>query len=196
MVNKTCLLVFMLAFAGFVHAADAPRVRPSEWAQPVIATSLDNAFRVDAGVFRSEQPGVGDLADLKALGLRSLLSLREYHTDSERFAQAGFVLLQHRSSAGSLTAADAEAILLLIRDAPKPVLVHCWHGSDRTGLAIAAYRLVFQDWTKDRAVDELVNGGFGFHASIYPEIVQLVRSLDVPALKAAVLQPPPGTSAP
>ena len=92
-------------------------------------------------------------------------------------------MFQHRMAAGSLTEKDLRQVLASIRDAPKPVLVHCWQGSDRTGAVVAAYRIAFQGWTREQAIDELVNGGYGYHASYYPNIVALIRSLDVAKLK-------------
>jgi len=86
-------------------------------------------------------------------------------------------------AAGSVTEEDLRRVLASIRDAPKPVLVHCWRGSDRTGAVVAAYRIAFQGWTREQAIDELVNGGYGFHAASYPNIVNLIRSLDVAKLK-------------
>ena len=175
-----CLL---LLHAALLPGAEVPRVRPAEWAQPVIGTSLGNCYRVSADVYRSEQPDQRDLPGLKMLGLRSLVSLYEFFPDPRAFEQAGFRLFQHRMAAGSLTEEDLRRVLASIRDAPKPVLVHCWHGSDRTGAVVAAYRIAFQGWTQEQAIDELVNGGYGFHASTYPNIVQLIRSLDVEKLK-------------
>lgn len=43
------------------------------------------------------------------------------------------------------------------------MVVHCWHGSDRTGAVIAAYRIVQQGWSQHDAIDEMINGGYGFH---------------------------------
>ena len=54
-------------------AASEPRVRPAEWAQPVIASTLENCFRVSADLFRSAQPGRTDLPDLQALGSKAAL---------------------------------------------------------------------------------------------------------------------------
>lgn len=34
--------------------------------------------------------------------------------------------------------------LKVIKDAPKPILVHCLHGSDRTGAVIAMYRIILK----------------------------------------------------
>lgn len=40
------------------------------------------------------------------------------------------------------------------------VLVHCLHGEDRTGMVIAAYRILAQEWSVDQAVDEMMKMGF------------------------------------
>jgi tyrosine-protein phosphatase SIW14 len=196
-------LLFLLTLALVMRAAEsppAPRVRPTDWAQPVIGAKLDNFFRVSDGLFRSEQPELADLPALQTLGIRAVLTLRDHHDDPKKFAAAGLVLLRYESSAGSLTEADLIAGLRLLRDAPKPVLVHCWHGSDRTGAVVAAWRMVFQGWAKDAAIDELVNGGYGFHAKTFPDIVPLLRALDVERLRAqltpAAAKPPAPPSAP
>lgn len=52
----------------------------------------------------------------------------------------------------------------------------------------AAYRIVMQGWEKEAAIRELIDGGYGYHA-LYGNIPQLLRELDVAAVKAAVLAP-------
>ena len=66
-----------------------------------------------------------------------------------------------------------------------PLLVHCLHGSDRTGVVIAMYRIINQGWSKQQAIDELENGGFGFH-SIFFNIPAYVNDADISQLKAAI----------
>ena len=181
---RIALLACLLFLGGAVlPGAEGPRVRPADWAQPVINLELDNFYRVSADLYRSEQPSQRDLPDLKVLGIRSVVSLYLFFPDPRAFETAGFRLFQRRMAAGSLTEEDVLWALASIRDAPKPVLVHCWQGSDRTGAIVAAYRIAFQGWTREQAIDELVNGGYGFHASTYPNIVKLIRSLDVEKLK-------------
>jgi tyrosine-protein phosphatase SIW14 len=181
---RTLFFAGLLFFGdALLQAAESPRARPAEWAQPVPGLALNNCFRVSADLYRSEQPARSDLSALKNLGIRSVVSLYQFFPDSRAFERAGFRLYQHRMAAGSLTEEDLRRALASIRDAPKPVLVHCWQGSDRTGAVVAAYRIAFQGWTREQAVDELANGGYGFHASSYPNIVTLIRSLDVAKLK-------------
>ena len=166
-----CLLISLAALT-------APRPRPIAWAQPVIGTSLDNLFQVSPELYRSEQPGAGDVADLKALGIRSILNLRETHHDTAVKGLSGFRVFQVAMDAGEVTRAQLLQALRATRDAPKPVLIHCWHGSDRTGVTVAAYRIVFQQWSNEQAIDELKNGGFGYHGKLYKNLVSLLESID------------------
>lgn len=177
-----------LAMGGLLRA-EGPRVRPANWAAPVIECSLENAFRVSDELLRCEQPEMKDVADLQKLGVKSILNLRRHHTDSSKLEEAGFKLLIERMDAGKITVDQLVAALRQFRDAPKPLLVHCWHGSDRTGTFVAAYRIVFQNWTREAALDEFVHGGFGYHERWYPNLKDLLGSIDEAELRRRVLAP-------
>jgi protein tyrosine/serine phosphatase len=41
-----------------------------------------------------------------------------------------------------------------------PIFLHCVHGSDRTGLLVAYYRIARQNWTADAAYSEMRQHGF------------------------------------
>jgi len=175
---KSRLYAAWACLAISVAALAAPRPRPIEWAQPVIGTSLDNLFQVSPDLFRSDQPDAKDVADLKALRIRSILSLRDHHDDAAVKGLGQFQLSRVAMEADEVGREQLLQALRLIRDAPKPVLVHCWHGSDRTGVTVAAYRIVFQRWSNERAIDELKNGGFGYHAKLYKNLVSLLEGID------------------
>jgi hypothetical protein len=49
-------------------------------------------------------------------------------------------------------------------------------------MMVAIYRIVVQGWSKDDALKEMVDGGYGFHA-FWQDLVRYVRNLDVDALK-------------
>ena len=59
-----------------------------------------------------------------------------------------------------------------------PVLLHCLHGADRTGLMVAMYRMLYQHWPRERALDELRNGGYGYHA-VWKNIEKYLRRVDI-----------------
>jgi tyrosine-protein phosphatase SIW14 len=183
--------ILPLAFIAVALAAGAdtnPRTRPVTWAVPVIDTTLENCFRVSDELFRCEQPEAKDAADLKALGVRTLLNLRHRHSDPKALADAGFALLVERMEADEVTVDQLVAALRKFRDAPKPVMVHCWHGSDRTGVFVATYRIVFQGWNREAALDEFRFGSFGFHEKWFPNLLTLLGNLDEEALRRRVLE--------
>lgn len=181
---KTILLLSTLLVVLDSRAGEL-RVRPVEWAQPVIGTSLGNFHRVSGEVYRSRQPDDEEFAMLRAAGIRSVLSLREYHADPEKGAP-GLNLYAVPMNAGEIDDEKISKAMLALAEAPKPVLVHCWHGSDRTGVVIAMYRMVFQDWPREKAIDEFENGGFGYHKSVYPNIERYLESVDVERFKKLV----------
>lgn len=186
---KLVLALLVLACAGLLPGAQpAPRPRPAEWAVPMLNVSLENCYRVSDELYRCEQPGKRNIAELQALGIRSILNLRHWNTDPKALQQAGFTLLVERMAADSLTVDQLVAALRQFRSAPKPVMVHCWHGSDRTGSFVAAYRIVFQRWTPAAALDELRHGGFGYHEKWFPNIVTLFETLDAAELRRRVLE--------
>lgn len=44
------------------------------------------------------------------------------------------------------------------------VLVHCYHGADRTGLIVASYRVIYQNWDLNEAKREMQQGPYGYHS--------------------------------
>lgn len=183
--------LLLLLLPVLLSAAETPKVRPINWAQPIIDSTLENFYRVSDDLYRSEQPKPADLPDLKAIGIKTVLSLRHYHHDSREFDQAGITTVQHEMDAGSVTVPDLITVLRIIRTGQKPILLHCWHGSDRTGFAIAGYRMVFMDWSAADAIEELRQGGYGYHASLYPNIAKVLQKMDVAAVKKAVFSDAP-----
>lgn len=179
-------LLIAITLLGATDPVPPSPVRPTTWATPVTGTTLGNCYRVSDELYRCEQPDKADIPALKTLGIKSLLNLRNWHSDSKAFEKAGLSLLLQRMEADELTVDDLVAALRQIRAAPKPVLVHCWHGSDRTGSVVAAYRIVFQNWSAADALDELRHGGYGYHEKWFPNIITLFESLDAEALRKRV----------
>lgn len=64
-------------------------------------------------------------------------------------------------------------VLAIIREAPKPVLINCRAGVDRTGIIAAAYRVLIQGMSMQKAIAELD----GFHSPWNPLNARYVRSL-------------------
>ena len=89
---------------------------------------------------------------------------------------------------------EAEIVLLLsaieraLKDpAGRPVFIHCAEGKDRTGYSIAAYRMVFENWTADDAIHEMFD--FGFHA-IWFRNPAFLRRLEVEKVRREIRRAP------
>lgn len=179
--------IFLL-FIVFVLSlwANEIRLRPTEWAQPIIGSSLDNFYKVSEGVYRSEQPDSEDFDDIVSVGIGEVLNLREYHSDNDEADTHKVTLHRIEVDTGEMSEAQLKEALKIIINRKSPILVHCWHGSDRTGAVIASYRVVVEGWSKEKAIDELQNGNFGYHAAIYPNIVQLIEGLDVKKMRESL----------
>ena len=103
---------------------------------------------VPGEVYRSAQPWGDDLAHYKeTYGIKAVLNLRGenpgvkwYDEELAASKSAGVTMLSFRmSSKRPLTEEKAKELIALMRDAPKPLLIHCRAGADRTGLASALY---------------------------------------------------------
>jgi protein tyrosine/serine phosphatase len=183
---KGLVVAITLLFAASAYAE--PRVRPTEWAQPVLGVELDNFYQVSSELYRSDQPDDEAMQQLRAMGIRSALNLREYHSDDDEAKNTGLTLYRVPMNAGEINDALVTKALEAIAAAPKPVLVHCWHGSDRTGAIVAMYRMVFQDWPRQRAIDEFINGGFGYHQNVYPNIERYLETVDIAKFKRRLVK--------
>jgi protein tyrosine phosphatase (PTP) superfamily phosphohydrolase (DUF442 family) len=108
-----------------------------------------NFHEVVAGeVYRSNQVTPAELAEYQAnYGIRSVLNLRGaepgagwYDAEIKASAGLGLTHADFRMSANKdLSVLDARKLIALMRQLPKPLLVHCKRGADRTGLAMALY---------------------------------------------------------
>ena len=190
-VMRVALLAFGLAsLAASCLTATAPPgwdpatgARPAEWAAPVEAPGLPNLHRVDDGLWRGAQPSAEGIGALPALGVRTVVNLRTFHSDREPCRRAGLDCVQIPMQAWAASDDDLLRFLVLATDPERrPVLVHCKHGADRTGLACAVYRVVVQGWSKDAALAEMVGGEFGYHP-LWDNLVEHVRELDVEAMR-------------
>lgn len=148
---------------------------------------VENSYQISSELYRSAQPEREGFTALQNLGIRSVLNLREYHKDTRKARHTQLHLMAYPVAAGEVTAADVENCLALIANAPKPVLVHCWHGSDRTGIVVAAYRIVFQNWSVAEAEKEFRDERFGYHEFWYENLLHLLRETDWAAMRARLM---------
>lgn len=54
---------------------------------------------------------------------------------------------------------DLRIAASVIAKADKPIYVHCRHGRERTGIVIAAYRILYEKWPFEKAYQEWIDMG-------------------------------------
>jgi protein tyrosine phosphatase (PTP) superfamily phosphohydrolase (DUF442 family) len=163
------------------------------------ATALDSPVRnfcvvTPEVLWRGERPTTADAQWLLEHGVQSILSLqlpdqRAFEAaapSAERaysvayFQIKGFDPLQMLSRAR----VDRQVALFLavLREAPKPLYLHCRAGVDRVGVLIAAYRVLIEGASREQAIDEMAR----FHSPWLSLEIRYVRGLDE-ARQAAIL---------
>ncbi len=173
-------LLLILFVALWAHAQVF--ARPQAEKVSLAGACLENIYRIDEGVYRCEQPYGNDFVALEAFGIQEVLSLRRYHGDRSQAKGSGLKLYWLKTRASKIGGQDLADALSVILNREGPIVFHCWHGSDRTGAVCAAYRVVVQGWPKDDAIDEMVNGGFGFHKQ-FSQIIDVIEGLDVDSMR-------------
>jgi protein tyrosine/serine phosphatase len=108
-----------------------------------------NFHTVIAGeIYRSAQPSPSDIARYsRTVGIRTIVNLRGpsagkawYDRELAESHDLGITHIDFRMSAThEFTQDKAVELLALLQDAPKPILIHCEAGADRSGLVSALY---------------------------------------------------------
>ena len=149
--------------------------RPEKWAEAMTIAGVPNLHKVADGLYRSAQPTAEGMTNLVALGIKTVVNLRDNHSDDDEIG--GLPLKARRIEIFTANMKDkyVDEFLSIVGDTNAvPVLVHCQHGADRTGTMCAMYRILRQGWTPDDAIDEMKNGGFGYH-SIWGNLPRFIR---------------------
>ena len=136
-------------------------------------SELTNLYKIDSGVYRSEQPSHEDFKALEKYGIGEALNLRNRHSDDDEAAGTNVKLHRVKTKAHSINEEQLIEALRIIKNRKAPIVIHCHHGSDRTGAVCALYRVVFQNVSKEDAIHEMTEGGFGFHR-IYKNIIRTI----------------------
>lgn len=96
-------------------------------------------------------------------GIKSILNLRGAHPTSDWYetelAVAGHLGVTHYdygiSAERAVTPGQIADILRILRTAPKPILVHCQGGADRSGLVSALYEAEIEGMSPAQAAGQL-----------------------------------------
>ncbi len=184
LVPAICLSLVAFFNVSLVMADDAAPARPAEWAQSVEAKY--NLYQMSPTLYRSALPDSGAVPLLEKLKVGTVINFLP-ESDKSWLSTPGINQVQlpyrtnHVDDAQVLTALRA----IQTAEAKGPVLMHCKHGSDRTGLMAAMYRVVVQGWSKEDALNEMTQGGFG-DSTHFKDGVRYMMQADVDKLRTAL----------
>ena len=189
------LSLALLALFATVNARadDVTSTRSPEWAQPV--GNQFNLYQMTPTLYRSALPNSNALPVLEQLRIGTVINfLPESDAPWLKASDIKQVQLTYRTN--HVDDSDVLAALRAIQEAEAngPVLMHCKHGSDRTGLMAAMYRVVVQGWSKEDALNEMTQGGFG-SSNGFRDGVRYMMKADIGKLRSALLNGECSTSA-
>ena len=149
---RWAILILFLSTCGFIYHASTFRV-------------IKNFHVVEPGKFyRSAQLTGEEFEDVvRRYGIKTVINLRGskpgqwwYDDEASALAKLGVRL----ESVGFFTEHVPSAVQLtkyteLLREVPRPILVHCRAGSDRTGEATAMYIMDYMNGSREQALTAL-----------------------------------------
>lgn len=155
----------VLLVTGCATRPAAPPTRSGPQPCDTCIEGVSNFSKVSPLLWRGAQPTEAGFRNLEAAGAKTIISLREYHDDLPLLEETKLNYL--RIPMDAWDPEEAELVLFLtqlerlLKDPDSaPVFVHCAEGKDRTGYSIAAYRMLFENWTADDAIHEMFDFRF------------------------------------
>ena len=160
--------------------------------QNIFKNRLPNYFIVDdKALYRGGQPSTAGLKELTQKGIKTIINLRlgnfnekviqEYKEDRIRMIHLPFSPNDPQDSI------MIEFLKILINPCSRPAFVHCFHGADRTGAVCAIYRIIVQNWDKERAIAEMKKRGLHWW---HTNLIDYIHNLNVERIREMLFSDP------
>jgi protein tyrosine/serine phosphatase len=146
----------------------APKIIPAE---KLSLAGLPNSGKVTERLYRGGQPKPDGYPQLKNLGISIVVDFHNTGSGMEHEKQIvegmgmRYVSMPASVITGPTDKQIAEFLKIVLANPNDKIFVHCNLGSDRTGVAIAAFRITQQQWNIDQAFQEMHQ--FHFHTFLF-----------------------------
>jgi len=156
--------VHRLAFALFLLVVIPPQNAAAE--EAVADVPIARFHQVDEHLYRGAQPSTLGLTRLHALGVRTILNIRDdgdAAVEHERrlVESLGMQFVHIPIKDGNIfnwsrriPTDTVTRFFEVLASVPGPVFIHCKRGTDRTGALVAIYRVAHHGWDAARALAE------------------------------------------
>jgi len=191
MTKYLTLCFALVVFSLSTSAQTSPAVFPN--------VDIINFGKMDDHLFRGGQPEPDDYAALKAIGIQTIIDLRNDPTSYEKqTAESLGMKYVNIPMSGWKYAKDSQVaqFMELMNDPATGVAyVHCKAGKHRTGLAGAVYRLEKYGWDYDQAYKEMKDYNYSswpvhFKIKSYVRDYFKKNSSRIPAIRAQLKTAP------
>lgn len=177
-------LLVLLTFLIPAVSLSAALAQSPNYPADVNSKDLPNFHTVHPYLLRSGEPSEAGMQELSKRGVKTLIDLRARGERSKlEEAQAKALNMQYINLPMSDKAPTKDQVKKLMETIKKgketnsPVLVHCAHGSDRTGCMVGIWRVSEDGLTYDQAYKEMRKYYFG------PQYKQLSAAVKAHATK-------------
>jgi protein tyrosine/serine phosphatase len=125
---------------------------------------IKNFGQIDGRFYRGAQPKESDYKDLAALGIKTIVDLRDDPASYEKQAAEAAGMQYVNIAMSDTKYPKEEQIQQFLKLASDPATgkfyVHCAGGRHRTGVAGAVYRMTYYGWDYDRTYKEMKDFDF------------------------------------
>ena len=178
--NFSLWIIVSIVAPEIFAQAQAPATMQSAYGEKIHIEGVPNAGKINEHLYRGAQPKPASMAELKKLGVTTVVDLRreDNHTmEAERAeAEAQGLHFVNIPVGGFSSPTNAQVVqfLSLFRDHPdQTIFVHCHYGEDRTGVFVASYRMSIEHWPVQQAEKEMKF--FGFNRRWQRDMKEFVR---------------------
>lgn len=185
---KQLILLVTACILSFTSFGDdlSPTNRPAAWAKLVLQAGVPNLHKITTNLYRSAQPTAEGMQNLKKMGIKTVINLRSFNSDSDEVGNTGLIREHIFMKAWHPERKEVVRFLQIVTDEKRyPILFHCQHGADRTGIMCAIYRIAVQGWSREEAIREMKEGGYGYH-TIWVNLPTWLDELDIESIKKEV----------
>jgi protein tyrosine phosphatase (PTP) superfamily phosphohydrolase (DUF442 family) len=147
----------------------APKINLAE---KLSLDGLPNSAKISENLFRGAQPLQKGYPQLKNLGITVVVDLHNTGPEMKHERQIveglgmRYISMPASGISGPTDEQIAQFLKIVLANPNDKIFVHCKRGADRTGVAVAAFRITQQRWNIDQAYNEMLQ--FHFHTYLIP----------------------------